>query len=402
MRLIVVSHKRVWYYNGCYFTVGGFPRQMRMFQEIFDQVIICCPVPKEPVPPGAENISKMGLEVLPLRHLPTRTVFNKLRFLIALPGYWQTIRTILREADVVQVRIPHYIGIIGIYAARSLHKPIFVWLGGDWAGIVVARGRNTARMLFSVFLRWYLPRLFKDLLVLAPEPKVLGRNTMGINIIEVINTNIFKEEITKSVSPQIPKVDTRTSLLFVGRLDYIKGVDVLLNALSELKSLRWHLDIVGDGTTSLLDSLRQQAAELGISDRVRFHGRQPRESVRRYYELADILIVPSRNEMSPKVVIEAMANGVVVVASAVGAIPRLLAEGRGYLVEPGDSLQLARTLRSLIEKPEQLLTCSERSLEFARSNTVEAVAQQIEEALKEYLDIDKLKVKDCPTESKDV
>jgi glycosyltransferase involved in cell wall biosynthesis len=97
-------------------------------------------------------------------------------------------------------------------------------------------------------------------------------------------------------------------------------------------------------------ALERQAHALGIGSQVRFLGH--REDVPRVLHESDLFVLPSRSEAFPNGVVEAMAAGLPVVASDVGGIPELVADGRnGVLVPVGDSARLAAALLRLIDEP---------------------------------------------------
>lgn len=123
-------------------------------------------------------------------------------------------------------------------------------------------------------------------------------------------------------------------LLFVGNLEPVKGPDVFLAALRQLqdRGLGLEVGIVGDG--SLLPRLRDEAASL-TAHRFTFHGRQTGAAVEALYRWCDVVVLPSRYDSFPGVLLEAMAAGRPVVASRVGGIPEIARHGRNaFLVDP--------------------------------------------------------------------
>ncbi|MGH9299889.1 MAG: glycosyltransferase, partial [Acidimicrobiales bacterium] len=133
-------------------------------------------------------------------------------------------------------------------------------------------------------------------------------------------------------------------LLYVGRIQPLKGVDVAVRALAELHH-RGRTDarlvIVGGPSgprgSDEVAALARSVEELGLSGRVRFVPPQRHELLSTYYRAADCCIVPSRSESFGLVALEAAACGVPVVAASVGGLTTLVEDGRtGYLVEPGD------------------------------------------------------------------
>jgi glycosyltransferase involved in cell wall biosynthesis len=141
-------------------------------------------------------------------------------------------------------------------------------------------------------------------------------------------------------------------LLVVGRLRIRKGVDVLLAALPELR--RRHpgarLLIAGDGEHRPV--LERAVADRGLSGAVTFLGRASAGEVRRLLRGAVALVVPSIYEGMPLVVLEAMEEGVPVVASRVSGIPEVVENGcTGWTVPPEDPASLAAALTEVLDDP---------------------------------------------------
>ncbi|HEU4792082.1 MAG TPA: glycosyltransferase [Nitrolancea sp.] len=150
-------------------------------------------------------------------------------------------------------------------------------------------------------------------------------------------------------------------LLFVGRIDPVKGIDTLFDGLQRLiHDYDWagsppRLVFVGglievDDTGSTMDSDLQQlsmrAGELGLSDYVLFRGSQPRQVLPLYYNAVDVCVVPSRYESFGLVAVEAMACGTPIVASHVGGLRFTIEdEVSGLLVPHSDPAELSAALR---------------------------------------------------------
>lgn len=145
------------------------------------------------------------------------------------------------------------------------------------------------------------------------------------------------------------------TLLFVGRIDPVKGIDFLIEGYACLCA-DWHgvekprLIIVGGELTDGglgpdLARVRERAMERGVADGLIFCGPQPHETLARYYAAADLTVVPSRYESFGLVAIESMACGTPVVASRAGGLAYTVEEGRnGLLVPYGDVPALAAAL----------------------------------------------------------
>jgi glycosyltransferase involved in cell wall biosynthesis len=156
-----------------------------------------------------------------------------------------------------------------------------------------------------------------------------------------------------------PRADARRLLgvrgdpvaLFVGRLSYQKGLDVLLRIWRRFVERRpgATLLVLGEGPDGA--SLRRQAEALGVSGSVDFRGL--RLDVRPHYAAADLFVLPSRYEGLPNVMLEAMAAGLPVIASRVSGTEDVVEDGRnGLLVPPGEPRALLDALLRLTGEPE--------------------------------------------------
>lgn len=138
-------------------------------------------------------------------------------------------------------------------------------------------------------------------------------------------------------------------LLFVGRLVYQKGLDILLSALEGLVETPWHLTLVGDGPRR--DWLGARAAELGMGGQVELRGWQPRAALPEIYRRANLFVYPSRHEGMPNALLEAMASGLPAVATRIAGNEELIVDGEtGLLVPPEDPTALRNALRKVLSQ----------------------------------------------------
>jgi D-inositol-3-phosphate glycosyltransferase len=151
-------------------------------------------------------------------------------------------------------------------------------------------------------------------------------------------------------------LDIGPVLLFVGRIQPLKGVDVAVQALAELRRSDATLIIVGgasgDEGDAELQRLQNLIEDCGVTEQVRFVEPQPHHMLSTYYRAADVVVVPSRSESFGLVALEAAACGTPVVASAVGGLLTLVDHGRnGYLVPDRQPSEFARHIRDIIDNP---------------------------------------------------
>jgi glycosyltransferase involved in cell wall biosynthesis len=159
---------------------------------------------------------------------------------------------------------------------------------------------------------------------------------------------------------------TPARLLFVGRLVYQKGGDILLDALAKIKDHDWELSVVGDGPRR--PDWENQADKLGLGDRVHFQGWLDKADLLVQYQKANIFVLPSRHEGMPNVVLEAMGCGLPVIATRIAGSEDLVLDGNtGYLINPDSPHELSEALLKLIDHKEDI----NKMGEAARTRVIE-------------------------------
>jgi D-inositol-3-phosphate glycosyltransferase len=187
-------------------------------------------------------------------------------------------------------------------------------------------------------------------------------------------------------------------LLFVGRIQPLKGVDVAVRALHELRDPTATLLVVG-GASGLegeaeVRRVKQLVHELDLADRVRFLRPQPHHELSTYYRAADVCLVPSRSESFGLVALEAAACGTPVVAAAVGGLRTLVEHGAtGYLVEQRDPAQYAAHVRSILSSPDIAAELSRNASRLASHFTWSTTAARLRRL---YADITSRELVQCP------
>lgn len=175
------------------------------------------------------------------------------------------------------------------------------------------------------------------------------------------------------------------TLLFVGRIQPLKGLDMAVGALAELERPDVRLVVVGgasgsqgDGEVARIWSL---ARELGVAQQIVMVPPQPHHLLSTYYRAADVVVVPSRSESFGLVALEAAACGVPVVASAVGGLLTLVDHGRtGFLVPERDPVEFARDIARLLEEPLLAAQMGEAAAQRARRYTWSFAAARLRRA----------------------
>ena len=177
-------------------------------------------------------------------------------------------------------------------------------------------------------------------------------------------------------------------ILAVGRLSYEKGIADLLRAAAVLSKTKgvpdFRLVLVGDGPER--ESLARLASRLGIEEKVTMAGFQ--RDTKPYYSIATLLAVPSHTEGSPNVVLEGMAAGLPIAATAVGGIPEILEDGlTGLMVPPRNPDAMADAILRILADPEMRLRLGAAARLRAESNfTPDAYKRSLVEFYQKTLD----------------
>lgn len=188
-------------------------------------------------------------------------------------------------------------------------------------------------------------------------------------------------------------------LLFVGRIEPLKGVDTLIRALAILRRNGamdhecYSLAIIGgepdappEDMTAEMARLQSLCRELGLDDLVVFLGKRAQETLPYYYSAAEILIMPSHYESFGMVALEAMACCTPVVASQVGGLAFLVQDGiTGFVVPGGDPEALSKTLEKLIRDPALREKLGSQAAEYARFYSWDKIANRIKEIYEELV-----------------
>lgn len=261
----------------------------------------------------------------------------------------ETLRRFVSSCDILWIRAPTAILGMILKESHRQHKPAVVHMAGN-----VRDGWRTTRhvgltripaMLLGEVLHYRSYKLLKNETLLATGPRLLElflRN--GRRVISFVDNLV-------DLPSSPPRAYAQASrLLFVGRIDHGKGLFVILKTMRDLKNRGINLPLTVVGNGPLLDTLKKKCLKLGLSDIITWKGFVPAgEKLNAEYSKADALLIPSEaTEGFPRVMLEAWANGVLVIGSRVGGLGLIIRHGEnGLLVEPGDFKSLSEAILRL-------------------------------------------------------
>ena len=205
---------------------------------------------------------------------------------------------------------------IGIPVVATVH-------GSSFVGFAADKPRRAAGVL----------RRADAVIVLSPDAGQVAR-ALGSRSVHMVPNGVA------GMAPAAVPFEERETFVFAGEVSPRKGIDVLLEAWSEVSTESMgHLDIYGPQLAEAVPSVPERAV---------IHGIRPRDEVREAMRNALAVVLPSRAEGFPMALVEAMAAGVPVATTDVGGISWLL-DDPGQLVDPEDSAQLAALLRRYLD-----------------------------------------------------
>jgi glycosyltransferase involved in cell wall biosynthesis len=197
---------------------------------------------------------------------------------------------------------------------------------------------------------------------------------------QVVHNGVAEAEFTP-----VETAADATDLIFVGELRHLKGVDVLIEAVGLLASSGQPTSatIVGDGPDAA--TFRDLAVSRGLDGQIRFAGPLP---ARTAFARGRIVIVPSRAESLPYIVLEAAAAGRPIIATKVGGIPEILGPEADRLIGPGDPRLLAEAITAALGDPSTANAAASRLRTRVHAGfSVDSMTDQILAAYDEALSV---------------
>lgn len=195
----------------------------------------------------------------------------------------------------------------------------------------------------------------------------------------VIPNGITLNRYEKKQSLNIDISNDEKVILYVGRLNAIKGVEYLIEAMDKVNRnySNARLLLVGDG--NLRRILENRVEKLGLSRCITFVGLVSTQDVSKYLANADIFVLPSLSEGFPNVILEAMAVGLPIITTKIRGLPEIVKEGiNGYLVDPKNSDQLADKILDLLNNVEIAAMISENNRNDIKKYEWENIVKELE------------------------
>jgi glycosyltransferase involved in cell wall biosynthesis len=379
MRLLVFSGVHHHLENGQTIAHAGFVREMDVWAGLFEQVLIIAP--NSDTAPKADDIpyAKKNIELFTLcQAFSSDGLIGKLRLFLQLPKWLIKTNKLIKPDDVIMARGPDSIGFLGYLVTRYRKNIRFAKYADQWENF---EGEPKGYRLQKTF---YKARSFGGLVqIYGPNdpkrPHLVPFITSSINQQEWLNADPSTYIHRRPHDP--------FRLLFVGRLVYAKGVDILLQSVNELIKNGYNLilTIVGDGPES--KELASLADSLQISSSINFTGRLGWADLKKFYESADLFIHPSRKEGFGKVMIEAMTYALPIIGADVGISRQILGENKAGIIIQSESVEaLVSNIKEVIENYGQAQEMGLRGRKLAEKYLLDRLESRYQEFINQLLD----------------
>ena len=298
-------------------------------------VRICCLLGSDRTHPFPGRARQEGLEVFEIQSQP-RAYLQEVRRLVEVTTEYapQVLHSHGYHSDLVAWRAARRLG-------AGLLSTVHGFTGGDFKNRV-----------YESFDRWMLRRF--DRVVAVSEAGALGLRRSGLRSARLhVILNAFRPigALPRRAAREALGLEPDGIVIgWVGRFTTVKGPDLFVQAIAGLPPGGWSAVMVGDGPERVPCEGQARAAGLPAA-KLRFSG--ARADAGRLMKAFDILVLSSRSEGVPMVLLEAVDAGTPVVARAVGGIPEVLPRGCGWLVAPDEPLGLIQALSTALTDPEE-------------------------------------------------
>ena len=360
-------------------TIEPVAAQLEQFAAMFDEVVLLVPLWPGPPPAGFRPYRCTNVSIVALRPAGGTTARAKAVLALRVPAWAAAMRRLLRDVDVVHLRAPCNVALLGLAASRLSSRPRAAMYAGNWDGY------DGEPMTYRA-QRWLLARPSFG----GPVTVYTDRRTAASHVVPFFSPSFTLAEWEAESAAVAQKVDALghpgpVRLVTVGHLAANKNQATIVEAVARLRAqgIDTRLDVVGDGP--LAGVLTRRRDVLGLREAVRFHGRLPLDGVRDRYRSADFNVLASRSEGYPKVVAEGMVCGAVPVMSRVPMADALVAGGvRGVTFAGDDPDALAGAIASLASDPARVAAMVAAGRDYTRTVTLDAFGAQLHDILETH------------------
>jgi glycosyltransferase involved in cell wall biosynthesis len=331
----------------------------RELTKLGDDVHIVAPYSVDPEPCDGVTVHRF-----PLPRPGYRNIVGHLRIVLGAR------RELVKLGNLDFIHAPEYVS-TGIIAPTSSIPTVLTTPGNIYERI--ASGANPFDPTMTAVLKACAHSSARRCLMIAAISQDMerwwrqtGASAERVEIIpHGVDTDVFHR--SEYAARELGLSADRINLLYVGRLSPEKNVSLLIRAVGKLNDDAWgpnfQLHLVGAGPQE--EELRSLVTRLRLGTQVAFHGRLPLADLPRWYSAADVVVLPSKSEGLPRVMLEAMACGTPFIGTRISGVVDHIRDGEnGFIVDSDDEPALASRLRVVREQPLHARQIGRRGQEY--------------------------------------
>lgn len=368
--------------------VGGAIRVHRVYGSYvdalapyFDQIVVCNTLADFDLPEAQYEFRAANVSFVALPYYSRVTGSSRV-----LPECAKVIWQASGSWDVIYITLPSPLGIIGYLVARTRKIPVVLDVEGDLETQYEAgRYRGVSRLasygavrLFEWSAQWMVDR---SVTITQGEALFRKHKRNGNHVLNIPWSPMSRDAIVQreDTCQELP-----VRLLFVGALLEKKGIFVLLDAVRLLLKEMSNFIVTYVGTGPFADELSRRVRDSGVSEYIRLRGGVYVEvDLLREFDAADLFVFPTYAEGFPRVIFEAMARGLPVIASRVSGIPGVVIDGRdALLVSPGSPREVAEAVLRIVRDPILRMELIRNGRRIAEEYTVEKTTENRAKAIR--------------------
>jgi glycosyltransferase involved in cell wall biosynthesis len=353
--------------------------QLDRWAGLFEELVLCGPVLPGPPPSGFAPYTAPNVTMRELPRAGGNTLAAKLAMIPRIPVWaWKT-RRVARSVDAVHLRCPCNIGMVAVFSTWKAVRYRYAIYAGVWRGY-----EGEPRFFRYQRLALRSPRFGGVVSVYAgPDPERPHLEPFYSPSFTAAEWSDAAPAVAASRASIAERPRTGPwRLVVVGRLTPNKNQQAAVAALAQVVAagLDATLEVVGDGPRRA--ALEAQAAELGVADRVRFHGMVDLGAVLDTFDACDLQILSTRQEGYGKVLLEGMVHGVVPIFSTSPVSGEISGHGsRGIEVGADAPDEMAAAVVALVDDRERWLAMLDDGRAYTEGLTLEAFEGTVRELL---------------------
>lgn len=374
MKLLITSHVVHYQWEGKLYAFGPYAREIEIWADLFDEVVIASPLYQGEEPPGDSlEIVARNVTMSPQHEGGGDAVWPKIKLALRTPWVMLQLANEMRKADAIHVRLPGNLGFFGAMLAPMFSDKLVAKYAGPWPDLP---GESLSEIWQKKLLRssWWK----------GPVTMYGDWPNLPKHVVPFLPSMLSEQQLQRGLAAAARRKPTDTlRIVFTGRLSFAKQVNTLIKSVANVRAQgkKIELRVVGDGAER--QRLEKLTDELKVRDIVTFTGGVPFEQVLEELENADCLVLASYLEGFGKSIAEAMCFGLIVVGPNTGIGAQLLA-GRGFTASPGSTQELTDILSTICDSPDRFQLLRDKAVAWAQRFTLEGLGTMIQDLLEEH------------------